>query len=235
MSFKENLKASIKKNSWLTKLLRNYRDGFLFTKSYKRSIKGTNNKLNINSSARFINSTITINGINNTINIGAESFFNNVEIFISGNSNRIEIDKLVSFNKGGSLWIEDENCKITIGMNSTFEDAHLAATESNSMISIGSNCLFAYDIDVRTGDSHAILDMNTKKRINAAQNVSIEDYVWVGAHVSILKGTLIAANSIVATRSVVTKKFEQNNIILAGIPAVAIKNNIIWTRERTPD
>ncbi|MEO9892794.1 acyltransferase [Aurantibacter sp.] len=235
MSFKENLKASIKSQGWLTKLLRNYRDGLLFTKSYKRSIKGTNNKLNINNSARFVNSSIIINGNNNTINIGADSFFKNVEIFISGNSNRIDIEKLVSFNKGGSLWVEDEHCKITIGMESTFENAHIAATESNSKITIGSDCMFAYDIDVRTGDSHAILDNSTKKRINAAQNVNIEDHVWIGAHVSILKGAYIASNSIVATRSVVTKKFEQRNILLAGIPAVAIKDNIIWTRERIPD
>ncbi|MBM1105820.1 acyltransferase [Aurantibacter crassamenti] len=235
MGFKENSKASIKKQSWLTKLFRNYRDGYLFTKTYHRNISGNNNTLKISASARLINCEFEINGNNNTITIGADAFFKNVKFFIVGDANSIEISSNVSFNEGGSLWIEDENCEINIGMNSTFENAHLAATESDSKINIGNDCMFAYDIDVRTGDSHAIYDEHTNKRINFAQNVTIGDHVWIGAHASILKGVTIGSNSIVATRSVVTKKYNNENIILAGSPAKIIKENIKWTRDRKPD
>jgi len=155
-----------------------------------------------------------------------------VIIFISGNHNQIHLSKEVKFNRGGELWIEDENCELYIGMNSTFEDAHIAVTEPNTKIVIGVDCMFANNIDVRTGDSHSIIDAKTNKRINHAKNVIIGDHVWVGAHCSILKGVTLAKNSIVATRSVVTKAFEQEGVLLAGIPAKIVKQDITWDRQR---
>jgi len=234
MGFKKDLRVFIKKQAWLTKLYRNHRDGFLFEKSYIRKIKGKGNSLKINRSARFVDCEINITGNGNEIMIGEDSFFKNVKFFIDGNFNTITISENIKFNRGGSLWVEDENCSIKIGANTSFEDVHIAVTESNSTVHIGHDCMFANEIDIRTGDSHAIFDNLTKSRINHAQNVEIGDHVWVGAHVSILKGVQIKSNSIVATRSVVTKKFEAENILLAGIPAVPIRENISWSRERIP-
>jgi len=108
----------------------------------------------------------------------------------------------------------------------------LAATEPNSSIEIGKECMFAYDIDVRTGDSHSILDATTKERLNYAQNISIADNVWIAAHVSILKGVTIAQNSVVATRSVVTKPFKDTSVLIGGVPAKVLKENIIWDKKR---
>ncbi|MGS0525300.1 hypothetical protein ACU8V7_09025 [Zobellia nedashkovskayae] len=84
--------------------------------------------------------------------------------------------------------------------NSTFEDTHLAVTEPSSKVTIGVDCMFANTIDIRTGDSHSIIDIKSNKRINYAKNIIIGNHVWVGAHSSILKGATIADNSIVATR-----------------------------------
>jgi acetyltransferase-like isoleucine patch superfamily enzyme len=125
---------------------------------------------------------------------------------------------------------------IEIKSNCTFEkDVHIAATEPNSVITIGADCMFAYDIDVRTGDSHSILDAQTGKRINYAKNVIIGDHVWVASHCSILKGAELKKNSIVATRSVVTKAFDKEGIVVAGSPAVVVKENITWSRKRIYD
>ncbi len=92
--------------------------------------------------------------------------------------------------------------------------------------------MLSYDVDIRTGEAHSIIDLSTNKRINYAKNITIGNHVWVAAHVSILKGSQIPSNSVVATRALVTKKFEKENVLIGGSPAVIIKENINWLRER---
>ncbi len=233
MGFKEQLKSFVKNRPFILKTARNLRDGKLFKKSFSKVIKGKNNALKIDSSARLMNCKIEITGDANQILIKENTVLNNVNIYVLGNRNRILLSNNISFNQGGILWIEDDYCELIIGEHTSFEDTHIAVTEPNSKITIGSDCMFANDIDIRTGDSHSILDAQTNERINYAQNVAIADHVWVGSHVSILKGAKILSNSIVATRSVVTKMFDQEGVLLAGTPAKIIKDTITWKRERT--
>jgi acetyltransferase-like isoleucine patch superfamily enzyme len=136
------------------------------------------------------------------------------------------------FIKDGSLWIENNECELIIGKFTSFISAHLAVTESKSKIIIGEDCMFAYDIDVRTGDSHSILDMQSGRRINYAADVKIGNHVWVAAHSIILKGVQIMDNCIIGTGSVVTKSCGDSNVIYAGNPAKVVKTNISWSRER---
>lgn len=199
------------------------------SKLLNKSISGIGNTININiNSCKNVN--IKINGNNNSIHIGSARA-HNLDIFIKGNNNSLIIEDKV-FYKKGNIVIADGNGLIEIGRHTTLEDVHLACTEPHSKIMIGTNCMFANGIDVRTGDSHSILDKSTMKRINPAKDVLIGNHVWVGAHSSILKGSKINDHSIVATRSVVTKLFNETNVILAGIPAKIIKNEIIWDRKR---
>ncbi len=108
---------------------------------------------------------------------------------------------------------------------------HLAATEKYSKVVIGDDCMLAYDIDIRTGDSHAIFD-EFGNRINKAQDVIVGDHVWVAAHSIILKGTTIGTGSIVATGAVVPGRVYPANCILAGNPATPVKPGIRWSRSR---
>lgn len=195
-------------------------------------VKGINNVIDIDKSAILNNCKFDIVGDNNKIEIGESSILNNLTFFIRGDNNKIIIGKRVRFNRGGSVWIEDYGCEAVIGENTTFEDSHIAVTEPNSKIHIGKDCMFAYDIDLRTGDSHSIVDSISNKRINYAQNINIGNHVWIASHVSILKGVHISDNSIVATRSVVTKPFSENNILIGGVPAKKLKENINWDRQR---
>lgn len=209
----------------------------LLIKKYKfllkdSTIKGKRNVLKFGSLISISNCSLQILGDNNTIQINSGCQLNRVNFFIRGNNNTIFIDQNVIFTRGGDLWIEDDNCSIIIGQRSTFELVHLAATENLSKIQIGVDCMFSTNIEVRTGDSHSVIDNISNNRINPAQNVVIGDHVWVGSNSSILKGSEIASNSILATRSLLTKKIKQSNVMLAGIPAVIIKNNIDWNRER---
>lgn len=173
-----------------------------------------------------------IKGDGNKIEIKEGCILNNVKFFIRGNNHRILIDKHCHFSRGGNIWIEDADCSLIIGENSTFEDVHLALTEPHSQLRIGRDCMFAYDIDVRTGDSHSIISQESNERINYAKNVFIGDHVWVCAHSILLKGSSIPSNSVVATGSVVTRRYVKNGIVIGGNPSCQLKEGITWSRER---
>lgn len=229
---KSKILELIKSFPLLAKFLRMLRRNTFLKVQYKRFITGKGNKLRIDESALFLKCKFDIIGNNNEIIIEESTLFNNVTFNIRGNNNMIWISKRVAFNKGGLLYIEDENCEIKIGERTTFEDVHLAVTEPKSKITIGEDCMFAYDIDLRTGDSHSILDSTTMKRTNYARNVEIDDHVWVASHVSILKGVKLLKNTVVATRSVVTKSFEKEGILIGGTPVKVLKEGITWDRKR---
>jgi acetyltransferase-like isoleucine patch superfamily enzyme len=173
-----------------------------------------------------------IRGDCNNVQIKEGCILRNVTFYIRGNNHKILINRNCRFNIGGNIWFEDCNCFLSIGEESTFEDVHLALTEPGSQIIIGRDCMFAYDIDVRTGDSHSIISQRTNDRINYAKNIHIGDHVWIAAHCILLKGTSIPDNSVVATGSVVTKQYQTNGIIIGGNPAKQLKGGITWDRKR---
>jgi acetyltransferase-like isoleucine patch superfamily enzyme len=229
---KRQIKEFIKNHPFFEKYLLMMQRKVFFKKTYKRIIKGRGNNLKIDGSALFIECKFDIVGDNNEIIIEKSTLFNNVTFYIRGNNNMIWISKNVAFNHGGYLWIEDENCEIKIGEGTTFGEVHIAVTEPKSKITIGEDCMFADDIDLRTGDSHSIIDSTIMKRINYAKNIEIDKHVWVASHVSILKGARILKNSVVATRTVVTKSFDKERVLIGGIPVKVLKEDITWDRKR---
>ena len=195
------------------------------------------NKIQGNNSIRYQGAklsavTFDIAGENNLINIGKGCVLNNVKFYIRGDNHSIVIEANCRFNDSSEIWIEDSDCSLVIGEDSTFESVHLALTEVGSKIHIGRDCMFAHDIDVRTGDSHSIISQQTGERVNRAKDVRIGEHVWVAAHCVILKGVNIADNSVVATGAIVTRSFEKQGIIIGGNPAAELKQGINWSRER---
>ncbi len=202
-----------------------------YLNSIKRKVHGDNNII-IFRQARLSSVLFDINGNGNTIEIMDNCVLKNVTFYIRGDGHKVLIKSGCRFKRGGEIWVEDNECSLSIGEYSTFENVHIAITEPKSKITIGKDCMFAYDIDIRTGDSHSIISVENNERINFAEDISIGNHVWVGAHCMLLKGSIISDDSIVATGSIVTKKFNSNGIIIAGNPAKEIKNNITWSRKR---
>lgn len=198
--------------------------------SIKHTIHGKNNTISYKNSL-LSSVIIDVLGDNNMIEIQAGCTLNNVTFYIRGDGHRVLINRGCHFNRGGNIWLEDSHCSLVIGEYSTFEDVHLALTEPNSQMEIGRDCMFAYDIDVRTGDSHSIISRESNERINYAEDVTIGDHVWIAAHCTLLKGSVIPAESIVATGSIVTKKYSTTGIIIGGNPARKLKSGITWTRK----
>ena len=190
--------------------------------------KGTNNMFSGINDCAFQNCILNGKGNNNQIRFSPGSNFSNVTVYILGSDNVITIGKRVHIKQGTEIWITGNNCKVEIGNDSIFYQMHLACAESNTQIQIGNECLFAYNIDVRTGDSHPIFNKNSTERINKGEDVKIGNHCWIASHVSILKGATIPDDCIVGTRSVVTRKFDQPNTLIVGVPASVRKQNIEW-------
>jgi len=195
----------------------------------RKTIRGQENIL------RFDGATLSsvhmdIIGDNNRIEIGRGSVLSNVHFRIRGSGHKIEFGENCRVSRGAVLWFEDHNGLLQVGAGTTMVDVHIAVTE-NSRVVIGEDCMFANDIDIRTGDSHSVIDMQTGERLNQAGDVLIGQHVWIAPHTIVLKGVNIGENSIIATGAVVTKSCEPG-VIMGGNPAKVIKTGVSWKRER---
>ena len=222
-------KKLIKKNPSLTLALAPLHNG-IFGFNRKR-INGKMNKIHGINGSFLTKTKIRIIGNNNVIEFGHTCFLQECNIFILGDNNHVILgDKFYGIK--AEFWLQDDNNFIEIGEGTTIGGlTHLATTEGTK-ISIGKDCMFSSDIAIRTGDSHAIYTKDTTTRINPALDVLIGDHVWLGNKTILLKGTQIPDDSIVGSGAIVTNKFLEPNIVIAGTPGRVIKENIHWTRDR---
>jgi len=177
--------------------------------------------------------TVAINGNHNVIDWGNSCFWDHCHIYIAGDHNKIVLGKRCVLHQL-DLWLEDDGNTIIIGDHTHVTGfTHLAATEGKKIV-IGEDCLFASNVVVRTGDSHSILDADRGNRINPAQDTLIGNHVWLGAQTTLLKGASVADHSVVGTGAIVTGKYEQSHVVLAGNPARIVKEKVDWLPQRIP-
>lgn len=172
---------------------------------------------------------LSIAGSKNTLSIDSLVILHNCRFTIIGRNNNIRISTGANL-KDMHFWCQGDSCAIEIGRDCTMEGGHVASTEG-VQIHIGNDCMFANDIEIRSGDSHSIVDLNGGGRINHAKPIFIGNHVWLGAHVRILKGVSIASNTIIGNSSLVTRDCKVEHCIYAGIPARQLKENIDWKRQ----
>ncbi|WP_242919060.1 acyltransferase [Pontibacter liquoris] len=191
-------------------------------------LKGINNYFS--NKGLLTNVLVDVIGNNNEIIIGSNTIIRNTLIYLRGDNHRLYLGQNCYFGEG-ELWMEDRYGSLLIHENTTIERGHLAVTEPYSKLEIKKDCMLARHVEIRTGDSHSILDLETGKRINRAANVTLEEHVWVGAHAKILKGVTVGHNSVIGTASIVTKSVPPHSVV-AGIPSRVVRTNIDWKRER---
>lgn len=90
----------------------------------------------------------------------------------------------------------------------------------NKRITIGDNCLISWRTILMDTDFHVISGENGD-RLNPDREISIGKSVWVGAASTILKGSCIGDNSIVAAGANLAGKFD-GACIVGGNPAKVI-------------
>lgn len=196
---------------------------------YNRVYRGKTNSIELG--ACFLHrSKIKIEGKGNRIVLEDFTQLRNTTIYIHGNNNVIHLSERCYMNEA-DFYIEDNNGQIIIGKHTSVDGKTQFAVIEGKSINIGNDCMFSSGINVRTGDSHSILDIN-KNRINPSKDVSIGDHCWIGMHSIILKGSTLHTGTIVGAGSIVSKEINCGNCIIAGVPAKVIKENVDWSRIR---
>lgn len=114
-----------------------------------------------------------------------------------------------------------ENSQVVIGRNCGFSGTVIAASGA---IFIGDRVLCGGNCTIVDNDRHPI---GSFARANNVQPeifpVLIEDDVFLGMNVVVLKGSLIGKGTVVAANSVVTNTLPPN-VLAGGVPAKVIKN-----------
>lgn len=94
-----------------------------------------------------------------------------------------------------------------------------------SSVDIGDRCLLGADVQITDTDFHAVAAQNrrfeTRAECVASAAVVIEENVFLGAGVRVLKGVRIGRNSVVGAGSLVTRDIPAD-VVAAGVPARVI-------------
>ena len=168
-------------------------------------------------------STIKFLGENNSLLIGKNVSLHGCDIIFTSSNASLEIGDNSILK--GTIRV-NRDCSIVIGRNVKINQMARIHASEKARILIGDNCLFA-NVNIRTSDSHFIVDLSTNKRINPSADVVIGDNVWVAENSSIYKGVSIGNGSIIGAAAVVTKDIPPNSLAV-GVPARVIKNNVSW-------
>jgi len=126
----------------------------------------------------------------------------------------------VGVNKPVSIAVS-KNASLDIGENCGFSGTSIYASKC---IKIGKYCNFGGNTFLWDTDFHPIHNLARRSStIGAeAENIEIEDDVFIGANSIILKGVSIGARSVIGAGAVVTKDVPKEEI-WAGNPAKFIK------------
>ncbi len=200
------------------------------------SVTGENNRLLIveNGEEREINEEIPgfeieISGNNNLIRIEYPQCFEKSRLKIVGDNN--EFSKKASVRKtADSFFYVGNGSRITIGRNCFFNGGIgvFAKEKTGVSVVLGDDVIIGSGSVIRTGDGHTIVDAGSRDPLNEPRDIKIGSHVWVGARVMLLKGAEIGAHSIVGAMSLVNKKFDEKNVIIAGVPARVIRRDVDW-------
>ena len=109
--------------------------------------------------------------------------------------------------------------EIIIGEGNSFNNN--VSIVANERILIGNHCLIGDMVAIYDCDFHELAPGTRNRSHGQTAPVTVEDNVWLGSRVVVLKGVTIGQNSVVGAVSVVTRSVPPNTIV-AGIPAKVI-------------
>lgn len=205
------------------------------------------------------NCIVRMSGKRNRVSIGSKTVISDGKgqtFFICGNDNRIIVGErckleLTSFfiRGHGNIIMVGNDCSavlaefhlqgdgntIQIGQGTTMHGRgscpiHITADEGSGVY-IDEDCMLAHSVQMRSTDSHSIVDLNGK-RLNPAKDIRIGRHCWLGMQSIILKGCILEPNTVVAAGSVCGGHTERiSNCILAGNPAKVVKRDVNWDRK----
>jgi acetyltransferase-like isoleucine patch superfamily enzyme len=145
-------------------------------------------------------------------------FFNPDFPMIIKNGKAISIGN--NFSSNGSVRLYADSGEILIGDNNSF-NSNVFIGASGGKIIIGSNVLIGPNSVLRASDHQFCKNKLIKDQGHISGIIVIEDDVWLGANVVVLKDVIIRKGSVIGAGSVVTKSTEEYSINV-GVPAKQI-------------
>lgn len=149
-------------------------------------------------------------------------------------------ERTIVYNEGrivinGYTWI-GVGCRINVykcaelNIGENFKVTGRSTIICRKHIVIGADCLFSWDIQIMDTDFHYIYD-EKGNRVNCDKSIEIGNHIWIGARSTILKGSTIPSNSIVAAGSVFSGRRTEENCIYSGVGHMltVIKGNVRWS------
>jgi acetyltransferase-like isoleucine patch superfamily enzyme len=209
-------------------------------------IKGTNNKIiTIDAAEKSRDITnlsiiegldISIQGNNNIFYISLPFIAQDSKIAIESNNTVVKLGSNPILFMNNNIEIKyGENQRLQIGNNCALHRDHIMLAEDSTLI-IGDNCMFGAFAQIYGSDGHCIIDKNTGALLNRNTGaLEIGSHCWIGNDALILKKAKIPGNTIVGAKSVVTKAFDEEYTLLAGMPASIVKRGVTWTYESPLD
>ena len=76
-------------------------------------------------------------------------------------------------------------------------------------------------------DFHKVISTESQQQINNDKPVQIGNHVWIACKSTILKGSSVPDNSVIAAGSVISKKYTNVNTVYASIGE--IRNRVTWS------
>lgn len=107
------------------------------------------------------------------------------------------------------LLADTKNAKITIGNCCRLNGVYIHAQDS---ITIGNNCVIASGVNIIDSNGHETKSENRTNGRDEPRCISIGNNVWIGLNATILKGSIIGDNAIIAAGSVVKAVVPANTI-----------------------
>ncbi len=168
--------------------------------------------------------------------------FQNLKLKING-----VLSKGIVYSCGSLFVSRDKNATIAIGSSCRFmsktwgnkigiQHKCMLSADNTATLTIGDRCSFSgvsiwcFDQiiignNVRVGANCLIMDGDAHQddpRAGENKPIVIEDNVWLGGNVVVMKGVTIGKNSLIGMNSVVTKDIPAN-VIAAGNPCKVIR------------
>lgn len=124
----------------------------------------------------------------------------------------------------------------TVIIHSNFMCTNYASINARNAgsVFVGPSNLWAESVKINTDDMHAILDVETGRRLNRyGSTVDIDARVWLGADVTVNPGASIGHDTVIGTRSVVTGDVPAH-CVAVGVPTRVIRTGTTWSHEDRP-
>lgn len=101
---------------------------------------------------------------------------------------------------------------------------------SSRLVQIGRDSMISWGVQILDTDWHSLYIGN--RLVNQDENVVIGDRVWICSNVTVLKGSTIPNESVIAASSTISNSWDQEQCIVAGLPFEMIKTKATWSKDR---